>query len=147
MEISIKLTKLSIYFLFYPMWGMSKVLELFSRQVRRQKVLRQRLRTPHGLTQSHKLQNSIRFNFIRRRFCQKLYGVLSRGQKVRFFHLVRADGWLDVADFFHTVVPIKMKLKTYHYFSKMKRWLLFGTNRPTNISTLFQYFFIFFSIS
>ena len=28
--------------------------------------------------------------------------------------------------------------------NKMKRWLVFGTYRSTNISTLFQYFFSFF---
>ena len=48
------------------------------------------------------------------------------GPKVRFFHLVRADGWMDVIvffvhDFFHTVKPIEIKLKTYHLFNKMKR--------------------------
>ena len=48
-----------------------------------------------------------------------------------------------VNDFFHTVEPIEMKLKTYHQFNKMKRWLVFGTYRPTNISTIFHYFFSF----
>ena len=61
------------------------------------------------------------------------------------------DGWMDVVvffvhDFFHTAEPIEKKLKLYHYFNKMKRWLVFGTYRLTTICTLFQYFFSFFEI-
>ena len=48
-----------------------------------------------------------------------------------------------VHDFFDTVALIEMKFKTYNYFNKMKRWLVFGTYRFTNISPLFQYFFSF----
>ena len=47
-----------------------------------------------------------------------------------------------IDDFFHTIEPIKMKLKTYHYFNKMKRWLVFSIYRSTNFSTLFQNFFL-----
>ena len=72
--------------------------------------------------------STIRFNFSTWRFCQKLHGVSSRGQKVRFFHLVGVDGgmdgWMDVIvffvhDFFYTVELIEMKWKTYHYFNKI----------------------------
>ena len=54
-------------------------------------------------------------------FGKNAMGVSSRGQKVPFFHLVRAGGWMDgwmdvivffVHDFFHTIGPIEMKLKT-----------------------------------
>ena len=56
-------------------------------------------------------------------FAKNYMGSRSRSQKVRFFHLFRADacmyGWMDVIvflvhDFFHTVAPIEMKLKTNH---------------------------------
>ena len=59
------------------------------------------------------------------------------------------DGWMDVrtnvilffvVDYFYTVQPIEMKLKPYHYFDKMKRWLVYGAHRPTNTSCLFKYF-------
>ena len=75
----------------------------------------------HGLKQSHKLQYSIRLNFRTWRFCQKLCGVSSRGQQVRFFHLIRGGGWISFfrQRFFQ---PIKMNLETYHDFNKMKLW-------------------------
>ena len=58
-------------------------------------------------------------NFSSWRFCQKLHGVSSSGQKVLFFLLVRADWWMEVIvflvhGFYHTVAAIEMKLKTYH---------------------------------
>ena len=36
------------------------------------------------------------------------------------FDIVHADGWMDMVVFFHTVQPIEKKLKTWHYFKKMK---------------------------
>ena len=50
---------------------------------------------------------------------------------------------VSIKVFFHTVQQIEMKLKTYYYFNQMKRWLVFDTYRPTNISTFFQYFLFF----
>ena len=63
-----------------------------------------------------------------RRFCQKLHGISSRGQKLLFFRLMRAAEWMDIGmllffffedDLVHTVQPIEMKLN--HYLNKMKR--------------------------
>ena len=42
-----------------------------------------------------------------------------------------------VHDFFHTVEPIEMKLKPYHYYNKMKCGLVFAIYRPTNIIILY----------
>ena len=91
-------------------------------------------------------------------FAKNYMGSRPEAKRYDFFHLVCADvddggvwmyGWLDVIvffvhDFLHTVKLIEMKLKTYHLFNKIKRWLVFGTYRSTKISTLFQYFFSFF---
>ena len=52
--------------------------------------------------------------------------------------------WIGLDRFFHIVQQIEMKLKTYYYFKKMNHLLVFCTYRPTNTSTLFQYFFSFF---
>ena len=63
-----------------------------------------------------------------------ILGVSSSCQKVRFFHFVSGDVWMDgwmdeymdvivffVHDFFNAVKSIEEKLKTYHQFNKMKR--------------------------
>ena len=52
-------------------------------------------------------------------FAKNYMGSRPEVKKVQFFHLVRADVWMDVIDFFvhdffHTAEPIEMKLKTYH---------------------------------
>ena len=76
-------------------------------------------------------------------FAKKYIRSRPGAKKCHFFiWCVRMDGWMDVIvyfvhNFFHTVAPIEMKLKTYDQYSKMKRWLVFGTYRSTNISTLF----------
>ena len=60
------------------------------------------------------------------------WGLVQRPKSAIFtlFHLLRADRWMDgwmdvivffVHDFFHTVAPVELKLKTYHQFNKMKR--------------------------
>ena len=84
-------------------------------------------------------------------FCHNLHGISSRPQKEQFFDFVRGYGWNDISlvfvdDFFHTVQPIKMKSKTYHYSKKIKHWLVFDTYRSKN-STLFHYIFRFIKIS
>ena len=64
---------------------------------------------------------SIQLSWILARdgFAKNYMGSRPEAKKCHFFHLVRADGWMDVIvfsahDFFHTVEPIEMKVKTYH---------------------------------
>ena len=53
-------------------------------------------------------------------FAKNYMGSRPEAKKCHFFiKCVRMDGWMDVIvisahDFFHTVAPIEMKLKTYH---------------------------------
>ena len=102
----------------------------------------------HGLNQSHKLYHSIRLNFSTWRFCQKLHGVSPRGQKVPFFHLVRASGWM--LSFFSSTIfstqlnRLKWNWKPIISLTKWSADYFFGIYRSTNLSTLFQYFFSFF---
>ena len=74
-------------------------------------------------------------------FLKNYMGSRPESQKFDFIILVFGDGWIP---FFSTILSTPFnqmkwnwKHKTYHYFNKMKRWLVFGRYRPPNISTLF----------
>ena len=76
-------------------------------------------------------------------FATNYMGSRPEAKKWNFFILSTQVIVIFVDDFFNTVEGIEMKLKTYHYW-KIKRWLVFITYRPINISSLFQNFFSFF---
>ena len=80
--------------LLYSLRSMDKVLELVSRQMWLQRVLRWRLRKPWSQSKSQIVVfNQVEFYDLT--VCEKLYEVSSRAPKVRFFHLARRELGMD----------------------------------------------------
>ena len=113
-----------IYKTMPPMQSMDQVLESVSRQ---------RIpRTTEPIVSNKVTNCSIQLGWIlaRHGFAINHMGPRPEAKKCDFLiYSVRMDGWLLPVffddDFFRPVQPIEMKLKTYHYFNKMKPWLVF----------------------